>query len=484
MSEKMIRAKMIKSDIKIPEQLTGEVIDKLVSNHKTYLPRFRKLQDYYEGDTDILKRVKKDLDKPNNKITSGHYSYIIDLMQGMFVGKPISYTSVNEDYMKEIQKIFNNNDEQDENSELAKMAGIKGKAYEIVYIDEDGKINFNEINAEEMIIVYNTSIKPKMKLALRLYNNEDIVNGLNKSYVDAYTYSEIITYELRGQGYTETNRIDHYYGQVPVIEYLNNDECIGDFERVMSIIQAYEKSNSDSANDFEEFTDAFLVLTGMMGTDPEDIKKLREDRVLLTDGEKQGAYWLIKEINDAALENHKNRLNDDIHKFAKIPDMSDDNFSGNASGVALEHKLLALEQVLSSKERKFKRALQKRIELITTILNKFDKGYIYTDIDISFTRNKPINIKEAVEIAAMLRGFTSMSTALSELPMVDNVTLEQEKIDMEKEVYRDENIDLDNLEDDLPKPNRLLDLISRLPERDRDLAKDILRDMKSKKEVD
>lgn len=443
MSEKMIRPRMIKSNIKIPEELTPKVIDKLINDHKKYLPRFQRLQGYYEGETDILKRVKPDLTKPNNKITSGYPSYIIDLMQGMFVGKPISYTSVNKDYITEIQEIFNYNDEQDQNSELAKMAGIKGKAYEIIYVDEDGKIRFNEIDADNMIVVYDTSINPNMILAIRLYSTTNIIDGKDKEYADVYTKTEIIKYENTSQGFTEVKRLDHYYGQVPVIEYLNNDECIGDFERVITIINAYEKSNSDTANDFEDFTDAFLVLAGMMGTDSEDAKKLKEDKIILTDGEKQSAYWLIKNINDAALENYKNRLNDDIHKFAKVPDMSDDKFSGNASGVALEHKLLALEQVLSAKERKFKRGLQKRIELITTILNIFDKGYVYTDIDISFTRNKPVNVKEAVEIAGMLRGFTSMSTALSELPQVDDPNLELKKIEMEKSAYLEDNIDLD-----------------------------------------
>ena len=136
--------------------------------------------------------------------------------------------------------------------------------------------------------------------------------------------------------------------------------------------------------------------------------------------------------------------------------MSDEQFSGNASGVALKHKLLAMEQVLAGKERKFKRGLQKRIRLITTILNIPDKKYNYTDINISFTRNIPVNIKESVEVAGMLLGFTSTDTALAQLPMIDNVQSELERIKQERDAYGVIDIDTlggeyeyDSLDDDV-----------------------------------
>lgn len=435
MNTNLKRPLKIKTELEM-DSINGDTINKLVAIQKGFIPRYSYLQGYYEGRNKIAGRVKKDLQKPNNKVISGYGSYIVDLMQGMFVGKPITYTSTEEEYLEELQSVFNINDEQDENSELAKIAGIKGVVYEIVYTDENADIRFDEIDPASIIVIYNTSISPKMIGAIRLFTINDIEGAGSKNYAEVYTDNYVITFLEDGGNYIETGRVSHPFRQVPVIEYLNNDEFTGDFERVISYIDAYDKTVSDSTNDFEEFTDAFLVLNGMQGTTEEDALKLKENRILLTDGEKQGAYWLVKELNDTALENHKNRLNADIHKFSKIPDMSDESFSGNASGVALEHKLLALEQVLSNKERKFKKGLQKRIKLITTILNlKGNKQYNFEDISISFTRNKPVNIKEAVEIAGMLLGFTSTDTALAQLPMIDNVQSELEKIDKEKSEY-------------------------------------------------
>ncbi len=449
MTEKLQRTYRIQTDYDMSE-ITAEGVQNLISIHQSFIPRYQKLQGYYEGESAILERRKKDPSKSNNKIVSGYASYIVDIYQGMFVGNPITYSSVNGEYLEELQDIFDANDEQDENSEITKMAGIKGIAYEIVYIDEDGEIAFNEIDADNMIAVYDTKIQPEMIGAIRLYSKKDPIFKVETAVAEVYTVDQIIRFEKAGSSnYQEVSREEHYFNEVPVVEFPNNDEYIGDFERVISYIDAYDKTISDTANDFEEFTDAFLILTGMMGTDAEDITRMKNDRVLLTDGDKQGAEWLIKELNDTALENHKSRLNDDIHKFSKVPDMSDEQFAGNVSGIALQHKLLALEQVLAGKERKFKRALQKRIRLITEIFNKFDKNYDYKEIDITFKRNIPVNVKEAVEIAGMLLGFTSTDTALAQLPMIDNIQTELEKIENERGAYP--TFDLDAFGDE-PEP--------------------------------
>lgn len=442
------RPKPIQMDI----EPTPDIILRLIEYHKANeLGRYKTLQNYYDGYSNIILRTKDDPSKPNNRLVSGYPSYIVDLMQGMIVGKPIAYTSTDDEALTELQEIFDYNDEQDENSELSKMAGIKGKAYEILYTDEESRVRFNEVDADNMIMVYDTKLIPEPNFAIRYYYTTDINNLNTEGTLNAilYTKTEVVEYIQGENGLIEVDRKGHTFKDVPVVEFLNNDEGIGDFERVISLIDAYEKAQSDTANDFEEFTDAFLVLQDMPGTTKDDVKELREEKILLTQ-DKQGAYWLIKEINDTALENYKNRLNQDIHKFAKVPDMGDENFAGNISGESMKYKLMAMDQVIAAKQRKFKRALQRRIELIFNHLQVHEKTYDYRDIDITFFNNKPINEKEKVEMAIQMLGITSKSTALAEIPAIDNVELELEKIEQEKAAYKDDRdtIDLDSIEDE------------------------------------
>jgi SPP1 family phage portal protein len=71
---------------------------------------------------------------------------------------------------------------------------------------------------------------------------------------------------------------------------------MGDFERVIDLIDAYDSMQSDSLNGFDYFVDAYLALYGFTA-DESDIQKMKENRVLLMD-EGTSAEWLIKNEND------------------------------------------------------------------------------------------------------------------------------------------------------------------------------------------
>ena len=127
------------------------------------------------------------------------------------------------------------------------------------------------------------------------------------------------------------------------------------------------------------------------------------------------------------------RLREDMHIFSAVPNLTDANFGGNLSGVAVSYKLWGLEQICAIKERKFKRGLQRRIELITHILNIQGGQFDYRDIDIQFRRNKPQNVLEIAQIITMLSGELSRETRLQMLPTIDNVQDELQKLEDEKQ---------------------------------------------------
>lgn len=418
-------------DIFLPEdvEIDGELIRKLVNTGESRKFRYKLLQDYYNGYAVIQDRVKEE-HKPNNKIVSGYPSYIVDVIQGYFIGKPVEYTaSENEkEFLAKVKEVLAFNDEQDENSELAKIAGIKGRAYELVYQDSKGRTRFNQLEPDNIVYVYDTKVNPEPLLAVRYYRERR--EGPITAHV--YTREDELIFKEGSNGFMLKETYPHQFGQCPVIEFKNNDEGIGDFERVISYIDAYNKVNSDNANDFEEFTDAFLYLHNMLGTTPEQATKLKEDRIILG-GEGQDAKWLIKDLNSTAIEDFKNRLDNDIHKFSKVPNMSDEQFAGNVSGESMKYKLLALDQLIVTKQRKFKKGLQKRLELISKVIN-VRYGIDYTDIKIQFQTNRPINEKEVVEMANNLRGLTSDITALGKVAQVTGISATEEKERLEEEV--------------------------------------------------
>jgi SPP1 family phage portal protein len=76
------------------------------------LPRYKHLQAYYEGRHDILNKTVSDESKPNNKLVNDYPGYIVDLITGYFMGKPVAYSSKsgNDAYLQALQDIFDYND--------------------------------------------------------------------------------------------------------------------------------------------------------------------------------------------------------------------------------------------------------------------------------------------------------------------------------------------------------------------------------------
>jgi SPP1 family phage portal protein len=184
-----------------------------------------------------------------------------------------------------------------------------------------------------------------------------------------------------------------------------------------------------------------LKLTGVR-LDDEAIARMKENRVIGLPDRECDVDWLIKSINDVALENYKDRLRKDIHSLSKTPNLDDEEFSGNLSGVAIAYKIWGMDQVQATKERKYKKGLQRRIKLITNILNTAGKNWDWRDIDITFSRNMPQNVVEIADMVTKLRGLVSDETLLSWLPQVEDPQIEMDRIAEQNEG----RIDLDSME--------------------------------------
>lgn len=379
----------------------------------------------------------KDKSKPNNKIANAYASYITDTLVGYFIGEPISYTSNDETLLQDLSMIFEYNDEADENAELAKNASIYGVAYEMLYLSEEDKmIRFKALNPKEIIPIFDKTVEQNLMAIIRYYDDYDVVGDKTYTLVEVIDNTMVRRYKM-DNSFLLLEEYPHYFGMVPIAIYKNNEEERGDFENVISLIDAYDKMESDTLNDFEYFVDAYLALYGFTA-EPEDVAQMKENRILLMD-EGTSAEWLIKQTSDTYVENMKNRLDADIHKFAKCPNMADKEFASNASGVAIKFKLLGTENLVSIKERKFKRGLQQRLELMSMINSVLREGFDWRGIDIIFTRNVPSNDTDIANMVNTLRDIVSEETLLAQIPFVEDVQDELERLKQEREENKELN---------------------------------------------
>ena len=441
---------MINRRIKIPRdaELNKETIDYILDEHRSEKIRIDKLEKYYNNHADIFDRKYENDGKPHNYLATPYANYITTMAVGYFLGKQITYKGENEQLLEKVNDIFKYNDEHDHNTTLAKRASIGGYAVELLYIDEDTQPRFKAFGGNEVAIVYDDTIEDNILYAIR-YWQEKVVNT-NKTITKCEIYTgptlndkgEIIetgkimygTIKQDSFIIDESKTREHFFKDVPAAVYINNDELYGDFEKVMSLIDEYNKVQSDTANDFEYFTNAMLVISGYV-VDDEASKALKDMHIINFQDNTGDAKYLIKDIQDTALENYKNRLDNDIHKFSLVPNLSDESFASNISGEAMKYKLMGLDNMTSVKEAKFRKGLMRRIELICNYLRTTDSSlqFDFVDIEPVFTRNRPVNELEIAQMMQTLTGILSEETIIGMFPAISDPQAELKKKQDENE---------------------------------------------------
>ena len=438
--------------------LTESLILDLIKKHSKEKRRLSKLQKYYNNEnTKIATRKYKNKNKPKNRLSHPYAQYITDTAVGYLLGKPVAYATEDKNLLETMTDIFRYNDESDNNTTLAKMASIYGYAYEIMYLDKNAKPRFKAIDPSELIVCYDNTLEENIVLAIRYYDEVVRNNDLEETVTRLEVYTKptendkggiiangkIIRGTIRLESITLEDEEDYYFNDIPVNVYINNDELYGDFEKVLSLIDAYDQSQSDTANDFELFTNCMLVINGEL-IDDEQAENLNDVNLIQFLNSDSDAKYLIKDIQDTALENYKNRLNEDIHRFSFVPNMSDENFSNNASGIAMKFKLMGLENLIGVKEAKFKKGLMRRIELLCAYIKmKNNSDYSYLAIEPIFTRNTPNNELELSQIMQNLTGILSEETIIGMSPRVSDIQAEIERKEKEaNKLYEDDYSEL------------------------------------------
>ena len=114
--------------------------------------------------------------------------------------------------------------------------------------------------------------------------------------------------------------------------------------------------------------------------------------------------------------------------------MTDEAFGGNVSGVAMEFKLLGMENITKIKTRYYKKGLRRRLRIFSNYLNK--RSGVNIDIKAikpTFSRALPKNLLEISQIVANLWGKVGRKTLLAQIPFVDDPDEELRVIEKEEQ---------------------------------------------------
>lgn len=407
-------------------EITLDLLAEYMNKHQQEVnKRYKNLMAVYMSDHAILHRQAKPDWKPDNRIVVNFAKYIVDTMNGFFLGNPIKITTDNEKAAEFVEYLDQYNDQDDNNAELAKTCDIYGKGYEMYFTDEQSELCITTLSPMEAFMIFDESILERPLFFIRRYVDSD-----NVEHGSVSNGTHVRYFNTDGAYKWESEWEPHYFDGVPATEFVENGERQGIFEPVLSMIDAYDKAISEKANDVDYFADAYMKILGPELSD-EDLNYIRDKRVINypgTDGNEIIVDFLDKPSGDTTQENLINRLERLIYQISMVANISDENF-GTSSGIALKYKLQSMSNLAKAKERKFISGMNRRYKLLFSHPRSRAGKDDWVGLHYQFTPNIPANVAEEAQTAAQLEGIVSQDTQLKILSIVDDVRAEKERIE-------------------------------------------------------
>ena len=401
------------------------------------LPNRIKMGQYYDGKNAIEKQgaVKG---RPNYSINVNMAKYIIDVSTAYTFGVPIQYTTENEqekailDKLKYILK--NCNDDEVDFQQGGDMATF-GVSYQLLLAVEgsekiEDRIRIKYLSPLNTFYVIDNTILENPIAAVYMYDYTE--NQVPKTRVYVYDNENLYIFNGSNGVISKTESVEpHNMGAIPIIQCLNNDDAFSDIQCITDLLDSLSLVISNNTDDLQSIANAILCASG--GTlSKEQIENINEFKTAnLPVGAKM--EWIIKNINPEATKQQIDYLLNFIFQIAQVPDLTDEAFGGNQSGVAMQYKLWGMNQLWITKTTKYEKALYQRLKILLHLLQyQFESNVSLLDnIVITFSKNLPTDNSSMLQMVQALKDILPRRELLKQIPFIEDVDAVLEELDEE-----------------------------------------------------
>ncbi|MEY8443348.1 phage portal protein [Lactococcus ileimucosae] len=427
-----------------------------INEHKNkQRKRLNVLDDYYKAKNTRMSNYsrKNEYEKENIKIFHNFGKVITQFKVGYTTSNPLRLKHVDSDILNLLNEFDKNSDMVRHNSELMLDISKYGRAYELV---QDDRVTL--LNVFECFVIYDYAVDKEPIAGVRYITYPRQGNRLEETRVTLYTDENIVEYILSGGELIKACSTRHFFDGVPLIEYQNNRSRSGDYEDLLSLIDAYDIAEANTANHLNDLVNAVLVIKGDIRKlkDTDEYKKMYGNKVIFAqngldaDGKptEVDAKYIYRTLDVQAIESYKTRLRKDIFSLSNIPDLTDENFSGNTSGESMKYKLFGFQQATASTMSNFKKAAKERYQLFLnayatrTALENFVKTYQFefnestkdlSSLEIVFKPNIPYSVVDEMNMLINSGTPVSTQTKYSLVSFIDDPQAEIERVEEEQQ---------------------------------------------------
>ncbi|CAI2612302.1 hypothetical protein AKUH3B111A_08930 [Apilactobacillus kunkeei] len=434
------------------EQLLADpsIIESIANYHEeNIVPKYRIKRDYYKGrHHTIMNKPSTPLGKPDNRLIVNLPKKLTDTFNGFFIGDPIQIRYVdntNQDESdktnEEISNWMNDVNFTDKASEYAKTADIYGRAYFRAF-DTADSIDIAVLSPRDTLIVYDNTPLNNPVIAIN-YSTNGISNDVWVMDDKAdYHFSDVngkfsmvnIQETEEGQPNILNQENIHSFEGFPVFELPENDERVGIFDNVLSLIDAADEILSSKANDINSISNGILVVTGAQLTDDQlaNVKTMHvlnlydndDDALSDSNNKTPNAYYVTPDINDDMQEHMLDRTIEQVYQNAQVVNMNDSKFGQSASaisGIALKQRYQDMMSKAETKASKMDSSLR---ALFSCLFSKLKVDANVQNIEFNHKQSIPKNVLEEAQTVQALDGQVTNETKLSALSLVKDTHAE------------------------------------------------------------
>ena len=394
------------TDVKeITKQNISKVLADAFETHLLNVKEIKYLQEYERGKQPILERVKEVRPEINNKIVENHAAEITAFKVGYVFGSPITFVqraSVDIDGEKgetDDKKLAILNEMMFEEGKatqdqiIGKDISVCGVGYRIVLPKKvkDGVSAFSilRLNPNNAFVVKFNDIYKNVALGVSFVQLSD-----NSYKVGAYSDKQY--FELEGKDVSSLKVVNVAANRigVPIIEYKNDSERMGCFERVISLLDALNIATSDRLNGLAQFVQSILWMNNCE-VDKEQMADLKDKLGLLTKsepGNPASVQYLTATLDQSQTQTLIDYLYEQILQIAGVPGREQSTGGNTGQAIMLSNGWQIAETHARSVEQTFAESEREMLKVVLKILSMTETSEVanlkLSDIDVKFSRNR------------------------------------------------------------------------------------------------
>lgn len=381
-----------------------KVIDEVFETHLLNASEIDYLQNYEKGKQPILDRVKEVRPEINIKAVENHAHEITSFKVGYVFGSPITYvqrasidssgetSKVDDKAIAILNEMMFEESKASKDKALGKDITICGLGYRIVLPRKErhgvSAVEILRLNPKTAFVVKHNGMRKEKLIGASYVETKDRVIKMGAYTKDAF-------YELeRDKAGFEIKSITPTRIGIPIVEYVNDEERMGSFERVIPLLDALNEATSDRLNGVAQFVQAILWMNNCE-VDTEQMNQLKDKLGLLTKsepGNPASVQYLVASLDQSQTQTLIDYLYEQILQIAGVPGREQSTGGNTGQAILLSNGWQIAETQAKNVEQTFSESEREMLGVILKICEQTEVSEIaklkLSDIDIKFSRNR------------------------------------------------------------------------------------------------